>query len=199
MSNRKKRLRLTAVCALAAFFLTACSGRNKNVQTDENNQDAVVEEAGDGVQPDAMTYEPDDAEEDFLHGRSLNDIRFAHFKEEKDWIDNEYVRTLRRYLDDFCNKKVENEDLEPYRDVVKGKFTIFNVEPYIGGGLFLSIIFFDHPQYLFHSAVYSSVDIERETVIEYHVLDVVMEVDSMDVTQDDIREVLSEHPEYKLW
>ena len=33
-------------------------------------------------------------------GKSLNDIRFDGW-ERSDWLDNEYIRTLRIYLDDY--------------------------------------------------------------------------------------------------
>ena len=35
-------------------------------------------------------------------GKSLNDIRFDGW-EDSDWLDNEYIRTLRKYLDDYSN------------------------------------------------------------------------------------------------
>ena len=32
---------------------------------------------------------------------SLNDIRFANFKTRKDWLNNEYILTMCRYLNDY--------------------------------------------------------------------------------------------------
>lgn len=33
-------------------------------------------------------------------GKTLNDIRFKDW-DRSDWLDNEYIRTLRKYLDDY--------------------------------------------------------------------------------------------------
>lgn len=35
-------------------------------------------------------------------GKTLNDIRFKDW-DRSDWLDNEYIRTLRKYLDDYPN------------------------------------------------------------------------------------------------
>ena len=35
-------------------------------------------------------------------GKTLNDIRFKDW-DRSDWLDNEYIRTLRKYLDDYSH------------------------------------------------------------------------------------------------
>ena len=46
-------------------------------------------------------------------GKSLNDIRFDGW-EDSNWLDNEYIRTLRKYLDDYNDGIVSNPALDPY-------------------------------------------------------------------------------------
>ena len=64
--------------------------------------------------------------------RTLNDIRFNGW-ERNDWLDNEYIRTLRKYLDDYYAGKVGNSDLDPYKEQIKGKFVIYSIEPCLSG------------------------------------------------------------------
>ncbi len=42
--------------------------------------------------------------------KSLNDIRFAGWTE-KEWLDNEYIRALRRHIDDFLNGEKSDQSL----------------------------------------------------------------------------------------
>lgn len=57
-------------------------------------------------------------------GKSLNDIRFDGW-EDSNWLDNEYIRTLRKYLDDYNDGIVSNPALDPYKEHIKGQFIIF--------------------------------------------------------------------------
>lgn len=47
-------------------------------------------------------------------GKTLNDIRFKDW-DRSDWLDNEYIRTLRKYLDDYNKGVVSNTNLDPYK------------------------------------------------------------------------------------
>ena len=131
-------------------------------------------------------------------GKSLNDIRFANFTE-KDWLDNEYIKVLRKYIDMFLKGNVKNEGLEPYRDDVRGKFVIANIEPYLLGGLFIQIIFIDKPENIFTAWVYSDVDEKAEKVVDYSVRSLVMDEMKNDMTKEQIFQQMKEHPELKLW
>jgi len=131
-------------------------------------------------------------------GLSRNDIRFGNWEDE-DWLDNEYIRTLRSYLDDFNRGEVEDKKLEPYRDYVKGKFVVADASPYIGGGLFLQITFLDAPDKLFSSVVYSSVNEESKQVTGYNCWGVSLEAEDTGITKEDILEIVKDHPEIKLW
>lgn len=128
----------------------------------------------------------------------LNDIRFADFKDE-DWLDNEYIRCLRRYLDDYNSGKIKNEELDQYKEKLKGKFVIGNVEPCYYGGLFLQITFIDYPDDVFSSWVYSSVDEETKTVLDYEVRSFTLNEKKSGFTKEEILKAVKEHPELKLW
>lgn len=133
-----------------------------------------------------------------MQGESLNDIRFADFKE-ADWLDNDYIRTLRRCLDAYCRGEVEYGELTPYRDIVSGRFIIADVEEFVGGGLFIRFIFIDHPEYLFVTNVYSTVDMETRKVVSYSVHHISVQENEYELTRDEIQDYLKEHPELKLW
>lgn len=131
-------------------------------------------------------------------GKSLNDIRFADFSE-KDWLDNDYVRALREYLNAFLDGRVEDEGLEPYRDDVRGKFVIANVEPFMLGGLFFQIVFIDKPEKVFSAWVYSDVDEEKEKVVGYDVRYITLDERKNEFSKEEIFQEMEEHPELKLW
>ena len=131
-------------------------------------------------------------------GKSLNDIRFANFTD-KDWVDNEYIQTLRVYIDSFVSGKVKNEDLEPYKNDVKGKFVIANAEPFLMGGLFIQIVFIDKPEKIFTSWVYSDVDEDAEKVVGYSVRSICLDERKNELSREQIFQVMKEHPELKLW
>lgn len=82
--------------------------------------------------------------------KTLNEIRFDGW-ERSDWLDNEYIRTLRRYLDDYNKGVVSNPDLYPYKEQIKGQFVIYDITPYLLGGAFIRITFLDMPDRVFSS------------------------------------------------
>ena len=132
------------------------------------------------------------------NNKGLNGIRFAQF-EEKDWLDNDYIRCLRKYLDDYLSGKIEDESLEPYKEIIKGKFVIGDVEPYLLGGMFIRFIFVDSPNNMFSAWVYSEVDEDREVVTGYSVRSITLQDDNSGITKSQILELSKEHPELKLW
>ena len=69
-------------------------------------------------------------------GKTLNDIRFKDW-DRSDWLDNEYIRTLRKYLDDYNKGTVSNPNLDPYKEHIKGQFVIYDITPYILGGAYI--------------------------------------------------------------
>lgn len=132
-------------------------------------------------------------------GRSLNDIRFKNWTD-KDWYDNDYFRELRKYLDACYQGEIVDKNLEPYKSALKGQFAILNATPYISGGMFVSIVFLEAPNKIFDVGIYSDVDKDTETVVDYHVLGIIpREDEESGLTKNDILTIIKEHPENKLW
>ena len=163
---------------LAAGLMFGCAGGH--------NLPKLQSEVQDGVTQDTIASKP------------LNDIRFGEW-EDGDWLDNDYIRTLRSYLDDFASGKVENEGLEPYKELVKGKFVIESSEPFIAGGLFLKITFLDAPTKVFESWVYSDVDEKTERVTGYVIRGCHLSEDELEITREELLQLMQEHPELKAW
>lgn len=139
-----------------------------------------------------------DNDDDTETSVSLNDIRFANFSD-ADWLDNDYIRSLRLYLDEVATKKAVNENLEPYLDVIKGKFVILNIEPALMGGAFIYIAFVDHPKDMFVAWVYSEVDPKTNAIGPYETRMVAHDDQPLDLTTEHIMQIVKEHPEIKLW
>ena len=139
------------------------------------------------------------AEDEISGGGGLNDIRFADFKTNKDWLDNEYIRTLRRYLDDYTAGKVENAELDPYKKGLKSQFVIYDTEPFIMGGLFIRVIFLDMPDKVFAGWVYSLVNEATRTVTGYEFRSLRLESEESELTKEDILQAVNETPDLKLW
>ena len=131
-------------------------------------------------------------------GKTLNDIRFQGW-EDKDWLDNQYIRTLRQYLNDCNDGTAINSNLAPYKEHLKGKFVVANIQGYLLGGTFIQIIFLDMPDTIFNAWVYSDVDEERETVTDYEVRFIQVEKEKSSFTKADVLRIIKEHPENKLW
>ena len=145
------------------------------------------------------------ADESYLQGadttnmsKSANDIRFGDWKE-SDWLDNEYIRTLRKYLDDYNAGKVSNSDLDPYKEQIKGKFVVDDIEPYLLGGAFIRITFLDMPDRVFSAWIYSNVDEKKEVVESYEFRSIAIEEDRTDFTKEDILQAIKEMDGLKLW
>ena len=175
----KRSMRGLWLVIMAAGLLTCCAVGGINVPKVQS-----------GVQDEVL--------QDSVGTKPLNDIRFGNW-EDGDWLDNDYIRTLRSYLDDFANGKVENEELEPYRELVKGKFVIGSSEPFIAGGLFLKITFLEAPTKVFESWVYSDVDEKTERVTGYVIRGCHLSEDEVEITKEELLQLMQEHPELKAW
>lgn len=183
---RKHLYRLIAVVAIVGFTFSCSTSKrtDKSGKTTDSIETTEID----------STYEDDS----IANGKSLNDIRFANFTD-KDWLDNEYIRTLRVYIDAFVNGKVKDDELELYKSDVKGKFVIANVEPFLLGGLFIQIIFIDNPEKVFTAWVYSDVDEDAEKVVGYTVRRISIDERKNELSKEQIFQEMKEHPELKLW
>ena len=135
---------------------------------------------------------------DEFYGKSLNDIRFGDW-EDGDWLDNDYIREVRRYLDDYNRGVIEDEKMEPYRELLKSKFVIGSSEPFLLGGLFLNITFLDAPDKIFNTWVYSDVNEDTGAITGYHCYGLHLAEENTEFTKEIILEIMQEHPEIKLW
>ena len=130
--------------------------------------------------------------------KSANDIRFGNWTE-TDWYENDYFRFLRKYFDAYCNGEIDASNL-PEKSLLKGKFIIFNSSPYIGGGMFIQLIFINDPDKIFTTNVYSSVDMESETVSkDFFIKGFRLNKEPSGITKKDIFDFLKEAPENKSW
>lgn len=129
---------------------------------------------------------------------ALNEIRFKGWQA-NDWLDNEYIRTLRKYVDSYNRGKIKDASLDTYKDNIKGQFVIANIRPFMAGGVFISIIFLDMPNRIFEAWVYSKVDTQKETISDYEVYSIKIAKEETSFTKEDILHIIKEHPENKLW
>ena len=129
---------------------------------------------------------------------SLNDIRFSGWTEE-DWCDNDYIKALRVYLDEFQAGRIEDEELAPYKDKINCQFVVGYIGQFLGGGAFIDIIFLDLPNRVFSSWVYSYVDEETNVITGYEVRSVTINEELIENTREEILKVVKENPKFKLW
>lgn len=129
---------------------------------------------------------------------SLNDIRFSGWTEE-DWCDNDYIKALRVYLDEFQAGRIEDEELAPYKDKINCQFVVGYIGKFLGGGAFIDIIFLDLPNRVFSSWVYSYVDEETNVITGYEVRSVTINEELIENTREEILNVVKENPKFKLW
>lgn len=130
--------------------------------------------------------------------KTLNEIRFDGW-ERSDWLDNEYIRTLRKYLDNYNNGIVSNLALDPYREQIKGQFVVYDINPYLLGGALIRITFLDMPDRVFSSWIYSNVDEKKEIVESYEFRSISIEEETTDMTKEDILQAIKEMEGLKLW
>ena len=130
--------------------------------------------------------------------KTLNGIRFNGW-ERSDWLDNEYIRTLRKYLDNYNNGIVSNPALDPYREQIKGQFVVYDINPYLLGGALIRITFLDMPDRVFSSWIYSNVDEKKEIVESYEFRSISIEEETTDMTKEDILQAIKEMEGLKLW
>ena len=129
---------------------------------------------------------------------ALNDIRLRGWTR-KEWVDNDYIRTLRKYIDDYNEGKVSDVNLEPYREKIRCKFVVYDIEAYMLGGVLLRVLFFDLPDTVFSAWIYSYVDEETKKVKGYNMRSIMVEEEKVDCTQEDMLQAVEEVPELKLW
>lgn len=186
-----KYLFLTA----STLLMTACNNgekSNSDTTTDSISQEEIALSTTDEER------EEQDEESKGADQNSLNDIRFKNW-ENKDWLDNDYIRAVRTYLNDYGKGKFQDKALEPFKEEIKSKFLIGAIEPALLGGVSMRIIFFDMLDRAFNIWVYSDVNEQTEKVSNYEVRAIFLEEEKINLTQEQLLEEVKERPEFKFW
>ena len=127
--------------------------------------------------------------------RELNVIRFDGWGE-KEWLSNNYIRTVRLYIDAHYLGLVKNEEFDKYKSAMRGKFTVFHIQPYTSGGADISIMFVDEPSFMLRFWVYSFVG---DGISGYDVRAAFVAEPSTGVTAERMKEILKNNPQNTFW
>lgn len=130
--------------------------------------------------------------------KGLNQIRFENWTED-DWQDNDYYREIRKYITSFQRGTVRDGVLSMNKDALDSKFIVLQAQPFLGGGLWVSISFLDAPEKIFQVWVYGFVDEEKEEVWGYEVRTFRLLEEPSGFTKEDYLNLVTNHPEIKLW
>ena len=179
---KNKRNWATVTATIIVAVLVGCNGRTISKPA---------------VKADAKT----ESEEMDEGGSSLYELRFGNWTED-DWRDNDYIRTLRAYIDNSffsCTAETDEAAKAYWKKMVDSKFVIYNLEPYLLGGLYIQVVFVEMPERVFNAWVYSSVDEEKRKVIGYEVRSLDESEEESGLTKEEIIETMKAHPEEKYW
>lgn len=182
-----------------ALLITGCGNQSSKQKTATQPAETTTEYIAKPIVHEKDMEILQDSTSGTNEAESLNDIRFGNWTDE-DWLDNDYFRTLRKYIDAYLQGKIENKDLTSYQSILKSKFVIYNVEPFIAGGLFVSVLFLDNPNTIFDVWIYSDVDETTRKVVNYQVKGLkTREDEHSEMTKEEIIAIIKEHPENRLW
>ncbi|MBO7219575.1 MAG: hypothetical protein J6V21_00095 [Alistipes sp.] len=129
----------------------------------------------------------------------LNGIRFEEWGD-KEWLNNNYIRSVRLYLDAYNLGLVKDEALDKHKEAIKGKFCICSIEPFVYGGAWVHIAFVDDTSFSLRFWVYSSVNESNTIAIEsYDVRSADLVDEPLGITTEEIKEILTQNPHNQLW
>lgn len=129
----------------------------------------------------------------------LNGIRFEDWGD-KEWLNNNYIRSVRLYIDAYNLGLVKDEELDKYKAALKGKFCICSIEPFMGGGAWMHIAFVDDTSFSLRFWVYSFVNEDNPIAIEgYDVRGSDLVDEPLGITPEEIKEILKQNPLNQLW
>lgn len=126
----------------------------------------------------------------------LNGIRFESWGD-KEWLNNNYIRSVRLYLDAYILGLVKDEALDKYKKAIKGKFCLCSIEPYIYGGVWVHITFVEDTSFSLRFWVYSFVT--DNTISGYEVRKADLIDEPLGLTTEEIKEILKQNPHNQLW
>ena len=129
----------------------------------------------------------------------LNAIRFEEWGD-KEWLNNNYIRSVRLYLDAYVLGLVKNEEFDKHNTALKGKFCICSIEPFMGGGAWMHIAFVDDTSFSLRFWVYSFVNESDPAAIEgYDVRSADLIDEPLGLTTDEVKDILQDNPHNNLW
>ncbi|MBO7263240.1 MAG: hypothetical protein J6U93_01820 [Alistipes sp.] len=126
----------------------------------------------------------------------LNEVRFRDWSDEQ-WLDNDYIREFRNYIEEFQRGDIEDEVLEAHKDIIDSQFCVEDIDASIWGGADIYVVFLDDPSMVFYVQVYG--DVDEDKVVDYEVRQVVCTDDSCTLTKEKILKFVKENPMHKLW
>lgn len=134
--------------------------------------------------------------------RSSNEERFSEWTNEK-WLDNDYIRSLRKLLDDYHGGKISDDhivkpSLDEYKDDIKGQFMIVNIQAHLMGGVDIAICFIEKPTKAYRVWVYREVDEVNQTY-NYACRGFDLTKAKLNYTKEQLLEIIKEHPELRPW
>ena len=104
---------------------------------------------------------------------------------------------MRLYID-ACNLGlVKDEGLDKHKEALKGKFCICSIEPYVYGGAWVHIAFVNDTSFSLRFWVYSFVT--DNTISGYEVRSADLIDEPLDLTTDEVKDILKENPYNQLW
>lgn len=185
--------------AILVLLIAGCGNQRPRQWTTAQSVDAgTVNLTTENITKEVDIENAQDSTVNVTDIKGLNEIRFGNWTD-KDWYDNDYFRFLRKFIDACYNGEAECKVFEPYKHVLNSKFAIAEAVPFLGGGMFILFTFLDVPNVIFNTWIYSDVDEETETVVDYYIRRVDIESDDSGITKEDILSIIKEHPENKLW
>lgn len=129
----------------------------------------------------------------------LNGIRFEEWSD-KEWLNNNYIRSVRLYIDAYNLGLVKDKGLDKHKTALKGKFCICSIEPFMGGGAWMHIAFVDDTSFSLRFWVYSFVNESDPAAIEgYDVRGSDLVDEPLGITLKEIKEILKQNPYNQLW
>ena len=158
-----KKLLLAMVVALT---LVSCGGKKTSVlsQLDKYKEFGITGVAQDSLSFVVESNEKFSPEALAQEEACLNDLRFYGWTDDT-WGCNNYIRTIRIFLDAFAAGEVNQEFLkscewdvyEKYKEAMGGNFVVVDLECPILGGIAYYVVPLDNPNLIISAWVYSFV------------------------------------------
>lgn len=197
---------------ISAVALVACGGKGTKVAEnvvgspiDKYKKYGLTGIAQDSLQFVVESNEKLSPEVLKMEDVSLNDLRFYGW-EDKDWQENNYIRSIRLFLDYFSSdmldaKLVEISEwtaFEKYKDDLKGRFVVLDGTSHMLGGLEYYVGMIDNPKIVVSCWVYSFVSNDGISGYDIRHFDV-QEYNEPVITQEEIEGLKSGKIPLKLW